>query len=83
MMQSTICVHSNRRSKIELRMMMTQRGKQLSALGFQMCLQERKHHLLDQLANISQDQAVNNHQTQATNLQEKPEHLKKKSRWRN
>ena len=54
--------------------------KAAAALDSQMCLQEEEHHLLDQLANIHQDQAANNQQTQATNLQEKTEHLKKKSR---
>ena len=28
-----------------------------------MCLQEVEHHLLDQSANIHQDQSANNHQT--------------------
>ena len=55
--------------------MLRQRGKDLSALDSQMCLQEKEHHLLDQLANIHQDQAANNQKTKATNLQEKTEHL--------
>ena len=63
--------------------MLTQRGKQMSALDSQMCLQEEEHHLLDQSANIHQHQAVNNQQTQATYLQEKTQYLKKKSRERN
>ena len=50
--------------------MLRQRGKQ----------QEEEHRLLDQSANIHQDKAANNQQTQATYLQEKTEHLKKKSR---
>ena len=50
------------------------------SLDSQTYLQEEEHHLLDQSANIHQDQAANNQQTQATNLQEKTEHLKKKSR---
>ena len=58
--------------------MLKQREKQLLVLDCQMCLQEEDHHLLDQLVNIHQDQAANNQQTRATNLQEKTEHLKKK-----
>ena len=60
--------------------MLRQRGKHLSALDSQTCLQQEEDHLLDQSANIHQDQAKNNQQTQATNLQAKTEHLKKKSR---
>ena len=51
--------------------------KQLSALDFQMCLQEEKYRQLDQSTNIHQDQAANNQQTQVTNLQEKTEDLKR------
>ena len=42
-----------------------------------------EHNLLDELANIHQDQAANNQQIQATNHREKTDHLKKKSRWWN
>ena len=62
---------------------MKQSGKQLSALDSRTCQQEEEHYLLDQSANIHQDQAAHNQQTQATNLQEKTECLKKKSRQRN
>ena len=48
-----------------------------------MCLKYKEHHLLDELANIHQDQAANNQQIQATNHREKTDHLKKKSRWWN
>ena len=48
-----------------------------------MFLQEEVHHLPDQSANINQDEAANNHETRATNLQEKTEHLKKKPKWQN
>ena len=50
--------------------MLKQIGKQLSALDSQMCLPEERHQLLDQSANIHQDQAANNQQTQDRALEE-------------
>ena len=40
--------------------MLKQRGKQLSALDSQLCLQEEERHLLDQSANIHQDKQSTN-----------------------